>query len=281
MPNDSKLDPDRTGAFIIADIYQCDFSKPKKQGCEPLDPPFAALPGLVVNGKEVVGCVIKATEAVSTSWPKLYIDWFKRSWKKLRDVGGDRYGVDFFRGCYHFLQFTVDGTKQADFFCDTVDAAGGWDDGDLMPWVDIEEGGQVSFASQKLETIKDAALRKRLAGQVTTCATAFIERFKERTGLRIAVYGRGVFRDLQMTDGKFGADSVVNPAYTAQMPRMEKYGVPLDDISLWQLCGDGDVVLPGYPKELTGWGKTDYSVYIDGARKPTLKSLRQRCLART
>src|SRR6266478_2750105 len=61
------LDPDRLGTFIIPDIYQCDFSRPKPpgHGCEPLDPPFHLLPGMVVDGKEVVGCVVKATEGVS------------------------------------------------------------------------------------------------------------------------------------------------------------------------------------------------------------------------
>ena len=274
------LDPNRAGTFIIADIYQCDFSTPHKGGgCDPLDPPFHVLPGLVVDGKEVVGCVIKATQGISSHWPQRYLDWFARSWKKLREVGGDHYGVDFFRGCYHYLIFSVDGAQQADFFCDTVDAAGGWGPGDLMPWVDIEEADQGSWAPQKLETITDQAVRRRLADQVTTCATAFVKRFKERTGLRIAVYGRGVFRDLQMTDCKFGSDSAVNPAYTATMPKMDRFGVPLDDISLWQLCGDGTVVLKGFPSELPKWGKEDYSVYIDGDRKTTLKSLRERCLA--
>jgi hypothetical protein len=163
-----------------------------------------------------------------------------------------------------------------------VEAAGGWGDGDLMPWLDIEEGkpgSQFPEVREKLETIADPALRKRLADQVTVCATAFIRRFKERTGLRIAVYGRGLFRDLQMTNCKFGSDSTVNPAWTRTMPRMEKYGVPLDDISLWQLCGDGAVAAAGFPSVLPGWGAEDYSVYIDGSRKTTLKSLRDRCLA--
>jgi hypothetical protein len=264
------LDPAREGTFIITDIY------PKDLGA---NPPFDVLPGLVVDGKEVVGCVVKASQSVG--WGKENEEWFKRSWKKLREVGGERYGVDFFRGCYHFLLLSVDGKRQADYFCDLIDAAGGWGPGDLMPWVDIEEGGQGAWVPQKLETITDPALRKRLADDLTTCATAFIRRFKERTGLRIAVYGRGIFRDLRMTNCKFGSDSAVNPAWTATMPTMEKHGVPLDDISLWQLNGDGTVFAKGFPSVLPGWGSEDYSVYVDGARKTTLKSLRERCLARS
>jgi hypothetical protein len=278
------LDPNRTGTFIIADIYPCDLGE---------HPPFHVLPGMVVDEKEVVGCVVKASEGVrwgvkGAPWDSKKChkglvdceDWFKRAWQRIREVAGDRYGVDFFRGCYHYLKFSLDGAKQADYLCDLVDAAGGWGTGDLMPWVDIEEAHQGPWAPQKLETIKDPAVRKRLSDEITSCATAFIQRFKERTGLRIAVYGRGVFRDLHMTNCKFGSDSAVNPAYTSRMPKMDDYGVPLDDISLWQLCGDGKVDLPGYPSKLPGWGATDYSVYIDGSHKTTLKSLRDRCLAR-
>ncbi len=264
------LDPDREGTFLICDIYPKDFQA---------DPPFNLLPGLNVGGKEVVGCVVKASQ--STGWGKRNEDWFKSAWAKVREVAADRFGVDFFRGCYHYLQFLADGAKQADYMCDQVDAAGGWGDGDLMPWVDIEEADQGSWAPQRLEKITDSALRRRLADSVTTCATAFINRFKQRTGLRIAVYGRGVFRDLQMTDCKFGSDAAVNPAYTATIPRMEKYGVPLDDIILWQIGGDEGPVSPGFPKSLGAWGTHDYSVYIDGSRATNLKTLRNRCLARS
>ena len=97
------LDPDRAGDFIIPDVYPGDLHG---------NPPFDVLPGLIVNGKEVVGCVVKASEGVG--WGKTNEEWFKRAWKKIREVAGDRYGVDFFRGCYHFLLFSVDGTRQED-----------------------------------------------------------------------------------------------------------------------------------------------------------------------
>jgi GH25 family lysozyme M1 (1,4-beta-N-acetylmuramidase) len=262
-------DPDREGTFIVTDIYPDDLG---------LNPPFEVLRGLAVDDKEVVGCVVKASQG--TAWGKGNEEWFARSWGKLHDVAGDQYGVGFFRGCYHFLVFSQDGAEQANYFCDQVEAAGGFDRGDLMPWVDVEEGGQGSWAPQRLETITDNDLRSQLADNVTTCTRAFVDRFKERTGLRIAVYGRGIFRDLQMTDCTFGADGSVNPAYTSTMPPMDKYGVPLDNAIFWQLCGDGTVAMPGYPSTLPGWGAEDYSVYIDGPRKTTLTSLRERCLAR-
>lgn len=264
-----KVLPNRTGTFIVTDIYPRDLGP---------NPPYHVLPGLKFSsGKEIVGCIIKASEGLG--WGAANEKWFKRGWAEIKKVGGDKYGADWFRGCYHFLRFSVDGAKQADYFCDLVDSAGGWGDGDLMPLLDIEEGGQGSWAPGPLEKC-DKVTKKRLADEVTTCATAFVKRFKERTGLRIAIYGRGLFRDLEMKSCKFGADAVTNPAYTRIMPRMEQYGIPLDFITNWQLCGDGLVVANGFNGNIPGWGKTDYSVYVDGANVTTLESFRRRCLAK-
>ena len=263
--------PDRTGSFIVTDIYPRDLGP---------NPPFHVLPGLRVQGKEVVGCYAKTSEG--TGWGATNEEWFRRSWRRLREVGGDRYGGDWFRGCYHFLRLTGDGSAQADYMCDLVDSAGGWGPGDMMPWVDVEEGGQGDWAGgERLESITDPVKRARLAADVTRVTTDFVTRFKQRTGLRVAVYGRGVFRDLRMTACRFGADAVCNPAYTERMPPMAQYGWPLEDIAFWQLCGDGEVYARGFPSLLPGWGKTDYSVVLNGARPVTLADVRRRCLART
>lgn len=262
--------PNRFGTFIAPDVYPGDLGA---------NPPFHVLPGLVAMDKEVVGCYVKASEGLG--WGAANEDWFRRAWRELRTVGGDRYGVDWFRSCYHFLRFEVDGARQADYFCDLVDSAGGWGEGDMMPWVDIEEGGQGHWAGgQRLEDIKDPMKRARLAQEITERAASFIKRFKERTGLRIMVYGRGVFRDLGMSSARFGADGVANPAYTEHMPSMEAYGWPLRDVQFWQACGDGEVYAKGFPKELPGWGKTDYSVYVNGSLRTSLADFRQRCLAK-
>jgi GH25 family lysozyme M1 (1,4-beta-N-acetylmuramidase) len=262
--------PDRHGSFIIADIYPRDLGP---------NPPFKVLPGLTVMDKEVIGCYVKASEGLG--WGASNEAWFKRAWAELKRVGGDRNGVDWFRGCYHFLRFSVDGAKQADYFCNLIEAAGGIGPEDLMPWVDVEEGGQGNWAGgERLEDIKDPAKRKRLAAEVTKCTTDFITRVKQRfPGIKVGLYGRGVFRDLQMTNARFGADAVCNPAYTKTMPPMDKYGWPLKDIIEWQLCGDGYVVAKGYPSLLPGWGKTDYSAVINGSQRVGMADVRRRCLA--
>ena len=261
---------DRVGSFVVPDIYPGDLGH---------NPPFKVLPGLHFSGgKEVVGAVIKAAEG--TGWGAANEEWFRHNWREIKNVGGSRYGNDWFRGCYSFLRFSADGAKQADYFCDLVDSAGGWGNGDLMPWADVEAGGQGSWAPGEDLSKLSSADKKRLAADVTRVTSAFVSRFKKRTGLRIAVYGRGIFRDLSMASCMFGADAIVNPAYTYAMPKMNQYGVPLDKIIFWQLAGDGSVAAKGFEPMIPGWGKTDYSAFLDGANIPSLSAFRRRCLAR-
>lgn len=259
--------PDRTGTFIIPDIYPNDLGA---------NPPFEHLPGLKLGGdKEVIGCIVKASEGLG--WG--YEDWFVQSWQRLGKLAGPQ----FFRGAYHFLRFSVDGAQQCDYLCDLVERAGGWSPWDMMPWVDVEAGGQGRFWEghdpDKLNEL-DPATKARYANLITACVTGFVKRFKERTGLRVAVYGRGIYRDLGMRSCMFGADAASNPAYTPTMPREEQYGIPLGAITDWQLCGDGQVYDPGFPRIIPGWGATDYSVYVNAGAPTTLSSLRERCLAR-
>ncbi len=269
----------RYGNFIIPDIYPRDLDDPRTRELDV--PPFEVLPGLQVMGKEVIGCYIKASEGLG--WGRANEEWFRRCWRRIREVGGGRYGVDWFRGCYHFLRFQQDGARQADYCLDLIESAGGWGEGDLMLWCDVEEGGQGSWAGgEKLEAITDPAKRQRLAAEVTRCVTDFVARVKQRNpGMRVGIYGRGLFRDLRMTRCRFGADGVCNPAYTERMPPMDAYGWPLEDVIEWQLCGDGVVFASGYPSEIPGWGKTDYCAPIYGARRVGLSDVRQRCLARS
>lgn len=271
-PLPAALPPDREGTFLIPDVFPGDLGP---------NPPFHVLPGLKVGNKEIIGCYVKATEGLG--WGATNEAWFQRAWKALGTLQNPEFG----RGCYHFLRFDTDGAKQADYFCDQIEKAGGWLDWDFAGWVDAEEGGQGHWAddpkthtARKLEKITDTGERARLSGEVRKCLTDFIARFKQRTGKNIGVYGRGIFRDLHMTNCRFGEDMYCDPAYTAEMPTMEQYGVSIDHITEWQISGDGQVFRPGYPSMLPGWGATDYSVYIDGVNKTTLYSLWRRALAK-
>lgn len=262
---------DRPGTFIIPDIYPQDLGP---------HPHFEGLPKNVIMGKEVIGCYVKCSEGLGWSGEA----WFVQNWPRLRALTGP----EFFAGVYHFLRFSVDGTAQADYLCTLVERAGGLGDWALAIWVDVEEGGQGHWADdphthapRKLQDIKDPGERARLSNEIRACTSAFIARIKQRMpGVRVGLYGRGVFRDLEITNAHYGQDFVCDPAYTAEMPRMEKYGIPLEEITEWQLCGDGEVHKPGYPSLIPNWGRTDYSVVIDGANPTTLATVRRRCLAR-
>lgn len=273
------IDFDRRGTFIITDVYPKDLDDPHTPQIEV--PPFQNLVGLRFgdsNRLEIAGAIIKASQGLG--WGAANEDWFKKSWRRIKEVGGDRYGRDWFRGCYHFLTFKKDGAAQADYFLRLVEQAGGFDVGDIMPMVDAEEGGQGDWAGgQKLEDITDPAKRRRLAQEVIDCVGKFAERVRSRAGVRVMLYGRGIMRDLQIND-RMKCDGVANPAYTKTMPPMDKYGWPLKDVLLWQLNGDGSVAAPGFPKAIPRWGEEDYSVYIDGANKTDLVSLRRRVLAK-
>ena len=281
--------PDRYGTFIIPDVYPPDLDDPHTPNVIEM-PPFHVLPGLTVMDKEVVGCYIKASEGLG--WGAGNERWFKDCWQEMDDVRANRpVGSEFFRGCYHFLRFQLDGAAQADYFLNLIEQAGGWKDGDLCPWVDVEEGGQGSWANdpktgahRKLEDIgnNNAAERARLAGEITKCVSAFVARVKQRyPGMRVGIYGRGVYRDLRMSNARFGGDIACNPAYTAKIPPMDAYGWPLADVAEWQLNGDGTVYAAGYPSKLPGWGGTDYSVVLNGAQRVAMSDVRRRCLAFT
>jgi len=236
--------------YLFVDLYPLDLG-PK--------PPWSVL----AKTEHYLGAIIKAMEGTG------YRDrgWFQANWPLLQDAGGDRYGETWFRGAYHFLRFASSGADQADAYLQAVEDAGGWEDGDILPIVDVELGGEKN------------PNRKASAQQIIDCTTEWAERVKDETGRRVMLYGRGAMRDKEITD-HMGCDAVWNPAYTSTMVRNGLQSWDLMDIVLWQYCGDGNAAFPKLPHNVPGFGhgKVDISVYIQGADKPDLDSLRQRLL---
>ena len=97
----------------------------------------------------------------------------------MKDVGGDRYGQTWFRGAYHFLKFNKDGQAQADFYLKTINDAGGFDVGDILPIVDVELGGETN------------SNQKASAQQIIDCTSAWAERVKKETDQQVMLYGNG------------------------------------------------------------------------------------------
>lgn len=246
--------------YLFFDLYPYDLDDRRTKQID--DPDFSK-----VFGKPgIFGGILKATDGVAYG----FVDWFVRNFKALKTIAGVSYAKTWFRGGYHYLQFWADGKAQADFYCNAIEKAGGWDDGVIMPIVDVEEGNE------------RAANRRASDQQVIDSASAFAARCKERTGRRCMLYGRGSMRDRGIFS-KMGCDVVWNPAYTELMVTnglVTIGGRPgpwrLEDISLWQYGGDGvgDADVHKLPLEIAGFGKIDMSVHVCGAKAPTIRTLR-------
>jgi lysozyme len=208
------------------------------------------------------GAIIKAWEGTSFNDR----GWFQENWNAVWQAGADRYGVSWFRGAYLFLKFMKSGTEQADAYLNAIEQAGGWGGGDILPIVDVELGGEAN------------SNRQASAAQVVECVTECADRLRAQTGRRVMLYGRGAMRDLGISD-RMGCDVVWNPSYTARMVRNGLQAWNLEDIVLWQYCGDNFAAYHELPNTVDGFRKVDISVFINGAERPTLQDVRERLLA--
>lgn len=261
----------RDGRYLFFDLYHGDFGGKV--------PDFAA----VARDRSWYGGILKATDGTWTPGG----DWFRRAWPALRAAGGARYGRTWFRGAYLYLRAFTNGAAQAEHYVREVELAGGWDSGDMIPWVDAEQGSKDPSSSNK----NDEASAAQWEDAIGSC----IARLKQLTGQRVGYYGRGVYRDFKITK-RLGADVLWNAAYTSTMPTNgytpraldgEPNSSPgpfeLDHIALWQYAGDGDANgardhLGPLPVQVPGLGPEDCNVFLDGGRRPTLARLREQLL---
>lgn len=234
--------------YLIVDQYSGDSG---------MNPPWAA----VVDRSEFYGAIIKAWEG------RQFDDggWFARNWSAVKDAGGTRYGTSWFRGAYLFLKFDTSGADQAAAYLKAVDDAGGWGAGDVLPIIDVELGGATNTNHQ--------ASKQQVIDCVSDCAAAL----KSELNRRVMLYGRGAMRDLGIVD-KMGCDVAWNPSYTQQMTRHGLEAFDLEEIVLWQYCGDNTSYLPDYPHQVDGFTKVDISAFVKGAQRPTLDDVRQALL---
>lgn len=222
------LDP-----VLMVDLYWGDLPTPPRWDR------LAGTPGYV-------GAILKATQG--TKYRKT--SWFVANWPRARDAAAGRYGTSWFRGAYHYVVFDLAGAPQADFFLDTVERAGGWEDGDLHPIIDVERG--------KEGTAQHRATRQ----QVIDVVSAWIERVKARTGRKVILYGRGAMRDLGIAS-RMGADLLWNPSYTNPIRPTDRIGWPASKVPLLQYT-DGRTNKTKYPTRVRGFGAVDASVFRAG-----------------
>lgn len=223
---------------------------------------------VLIDTPSFYGAILKASQGTSGSFDK---GWFNKHWPTVKNIGGDRYGSTWFRGAYLFLNLWQDGAAQADNYLDIVEKAGGWDTGDIIPIVDVELGNDGSNGKPRNKN------QDMSAQQIIDCTTSCADRLREVTGRNVMLYGRGAMRDKNIND-KMGCDVVWNPCYTSKIVMNGLEAWTIDDVALWQYCGDGVASLDEtkFPRKIPGFGNTDISVYIEGSNKPQFSNLKTR-----
>jgi hypothetical protein len=249
--------------FLFVDLYPGDL---KKKSTDLMGEPAW---DVLINAPHFYGAILKAAQG-SKGWSNDH-GWFNKNWPLLKTVGGDRYGATWFRGAYLFLNFWQSGKDQADNYLDIIDAAGGWDAGDIIPIIDVELGNDGSNGRPRNRN-NDAS-----AKEIIDCTTACADQIRSKTGRQVMLYGRGAMRERSIKS-RMGCDIVWNPSYTQTIVLHGLEAWNLDDIALWQYCGDGKAAIDEkkLPRSIDNFGKVDISVYIDGSRKPGLASLLKR-----
>jgi GH25 family lysozyme M1 (1,4-beta-N-acetylmuramidase) len=263
-PTDDGTEQDPGQPYLFVDLYSGDDGR--LVGKQPAWQVLA-------NTKGFFGAILKAWDGTKFNDG----GWFRRHWPAVRDAGGDRYGVSWFRGAYLFLEFSQSPADQADAYLAAIEAAGDWGPGDILPIIDAEQGGEGRPAANGKPAVPPHPNRRASKQQVIDCVTACADRIRERIGRRVILYGRGIMRDLGIKD-RMGCDLVWNPAYTATMVRSGLDAWGSEDVVLWQYCGDGTAVIASLPHSISGFGACDISVFVKGAQRPTLQLVRDNLL---
>ena len=164
--------------------------------------------------------------------------WLATMWPKIKTAAGDRYGVDFFRIGYHYVDFSITPEKQAEYALQALDRVGGLSYGDLGIAIDVERGGQ----------------RAQLSAALVEDTTANIaEIFHAATGLPSILYGGELVRSFEITS-KMSCPYLWCAEYNSHLDSKiyTEMGYTLADVLFWQYCGKVSSVkvddyLPNYP----------------------------------
>jgi GH25 family lysozyme M1 (1,4-beta-N-acetylmuramidase) len=184
---------------LIVDVYSGDGITQEK------------LTELATAGRPWCGAICKASEGLRAD------RGFAATWPAIRAAGGPRYGIDWFRGAYHFLRFDVDAMSQAASYLELVGAAGGWDVGDLWPIVDVERG-QISARVTRT--------------QVELAVRTFAIHVTRETGRAPMMYAGSFLRDLGITD-HLGCQLLWTARYAADLPARTYESIGWTRARLW------------------------------------------------
>ena len=218
---------------------------------------------LALAGAPWHGISLKATEG--TYYPDNKPsdrEWFLDNWIRCRIYAGARYGVDWFRGFYHYFRVDQSGLLQAEKCLTLVEIAGGLGSGDLWPMIDVESAENPTDASAQM--IEDGV-------------SEFAAKILAETGRMPMLYGNVYLAEHGVTR-HMGCGTLNVARYTADLLVRDKDGhvtgnvyerigwklqnpAAMPTLWGWQLCGDGEVYVPGYPK-VTPLGPADYTAII-------------------
>lgn len=207
---------------LFVDIYAEDFNG---------KPDIAAL---VNAGPPWHGLIIKASEGTYYPHNRPYDRaWVERTWGAIEKAAGDRLGVDFFRGAYHYMRLDEDPKAQAENFLTTLYASAKMRPTDLL-MVDVERAENPAPDSHKiLEYVR-----------------YFSRVVYANTGIDPILYGGEYLRASGIKD-HLGCRGLITANYGATLPA-----------SSYQAMG-WDIVKPGDGPGLLGW---QYSGAPDGGK---------------
>lgn len=228
---------------LLVDIYAGDGHKDWARYC--------------TAGAPWVGAIIKCSQGTYYKPPEYAVER-----RAFLTAAGSRHGVDLFDGAYHYLDFSLDGSAQADFAMAAVTAAGGELAGTLPMMVDVERGGQ---------RIKDPS-----RALVEDRVRSFASRYQTVTGRLPTLYGGELLRSVGVKD-RLGCGLSAIALYNATLPAsiIQATGTDLAHLMLWQFCAaDGAPNGPaGYPREAPGCGRVDISAVVIPGGMDALRGL--------
>src|SRR6266568_5748159 len=161
--------------------------------------------------------IAKASEGVTFVEPQ-----FATNWKGMKAAG-------VVRGAYCFFHSSPDDpVKEADFFVDTVNRAGGFEPGD--------------FPALALET-----LDSNPAGVVAAEALAWLQRVKDDTGITPIIYtSPRVFDTLLSSPAGFAGYPLWDVTWNGGPPKCPNIPASWSGWAFWQYAGDS-ITAPGLP----------------------------------
>lgn len=204
---------------------------------------------LVAAGAPWCGVMAKVTQGTYYNGG----EWLEKMWPRIRAAGGDRYGVDWFRCGFLYVDIALDGVKQAEYYLQRLSKVGGQGHGDLCPVIDVERGGQ-----------KVPPTHQRIIDVGAACA----DKLRAELGQDVICYGGELLRSTGVTIADLKCSYGWVGRYSADLPasHYESIGCDLEHLFAWQyagLAGDGhvDAFLRGYPA-VTPAGKADVSALL-------------------